>query len=179
MGKVYRYRAHVRWAQYFFPALLGIVLGLLGVTAWRLHLKTPLTAGMGLFLAVAVTVLIVEFSLGWLVFYRLAGVSIELEDEALIYRTRRGILRLPFDQMLPLQFATLRYVGGWLKVRTEDRTVRITVVVDGISELVHELQAALDTHGRSDCYDSTRLFRFLKTAAFSDDSWDRAYAIFW
>lgn len=50
--------------------------------------------------------------------------------------------------------------------------------MENISEFVQELKAALDSRGLSSNYDSKKLFSFMKTAAASDQSWERLYAVF-
>ena len=115
----------------------------------------------------------------WYLYYRLAGVCIALEDDALVYRSRAGEERLPFDRLLSLASPSVRYAGGWLTARTEEKAVRIPVGVKGVGELLRGLKTALDARGLSDRYDRAQLFRFLKTAEFADQSWERVYGIFW
>jgi hypothetical protein len=50
--------------------------------------------------------------------------------------------------------------------------------MEGIGYFIQELKTALDSRGLSSHYDSQKLFGFMKTAAYSDQSWDRAYVVY-
>jgi hypothetical protein len=115
----------------------------------------------------------------WWLYWRLAGIAISLQPDALVYRHRGGEDRLPYERIGPLHFPSARYVGGWVALRSGEKTVRLTVVVEGIGALLRELKAGLDARGLSASYDRGRLFAFMKTAEFSDQGWERTYEVFW
>jgi hypothetical protein len=173
----YRYRKHLRWGQYVLPVFFG--LG--AVAPWvALLLVGSRQAAEGFVLVPLLSAVFLVLGVPcWWVYYRLAGVVITLDDEALVYRYRGGTKRLSYDRLAPLRFPSVRYVGGWMALRSGGDTVRLTVVVEGIGTLLQELKAALDARDLSDLYDQDQLFLFLKTAEYSDQSWQRAYEVFW
>jgi len=176
----YRYRKHVRWGQYFFPIASGVVVAAVWIVlASLLRFDSPGAQVILVLASLLSLVGLVTGALGWWLYYRLAGVAITVEDDALVYRYRGGAKRFPYDRLEPLRFPSVRYLGGWLALRSGGDTIRLTVVVEGIGALLRELKAALDVRGLSDRYDKDRLYRFMKTAEFSDQSWERIYAVFW
>ena len=179
--KEYRYRKHIRWGQYVLPALFGLI----GVSPWILILwlgLRPDSSGAQAVYVLAVLLTVLTVLVGapvWWLYWRLAGIAISLERDALVYRHRRGEDRLPYDRIGPLGFPSARYLGGWVALRSGEKTIRLTVVVEGIGALLRELKAALDARGLSASYDAKRLYAFMKTAEFSDQGWERTYEVFW
>ena len=177
----YRYRKHVRWGQYALPALFAFG----AIAPWIVVLAFGLRAdasGAHIVYVLAAVVTIVSVVIGapvWWLYWRLAGIAISLQPDALVYRHRGGEERLPYDRIGPLHFPSARYLGGWVALRSGEKTIRLTVVVEGIGALLRELRAALDARGLSASYDAKRLYAFMKTAEYSDQSWERVYETFW
>jgi len=176
MGKEYRYRKHIRWGQYaifiLFPLLFLFIFAIGGFFTWKTNstfISFPLTI-------MAAFLLIEGCFVGYL-YYRLARTVISIQDNILIYKYPGGEKRFPIETIY-LESASIRYVGGWLKIKANKQSIRITVVLEDISGFVQELKAALDNRQLSDHYDSHKLFGFLKTAISADQSWERAYPIF-
>jgi len=92
---------------------------------------------------------------------------------------RKGVTKIPFESIEKLEFPSVKYTGGWLKVVSKDETIRLTVVIEDIGDLLGELRGALDRAGLSDRYDRKRMFSFFKTAVFADLGWARLYRVFW
>jgi hypothetical protein len=177
----YRYRKHIRWGQYALPALFGFI----GVSPWILILwlgLRPDSSGAQAVYVLAVLLTVLTILVGapvWWLYWRLAGIAISLEPDALVYRHRRGEDRLPYDRIGPLHFPGAPYLGGWVALRSGEKTIRLTVVVEGIGALLRDLKAALDARGLSASYDAKRLYAFMKTAEFADQGWERTYEVFW
>jgi hypothetical protein len=180
VGREYHYRAHIRWGQWVLPvffaglAALPLVCRLVffGTLRGQSALATVVTAVFPLYIAL----------LGvpaWYFYYRLAAVRVSLDEEGIVYKHRGGTMKIPFESVSQLKFAAMRYMGGWIKIVSGGGSIRLTVVVDGIGAFLQELKTALDSRGLSDRYDSARFFRFLKTAEFLDQSWERLYSCFW
>ena len=158
MARIYRYRKHLRWGQYVVP----IFFGLAAVAPWvalaiLLRIGSPDAVAGFVVAPVLSFIFVVAAGPGWWMYYRLAGVAITLEDDAVVYRYRGGVKQLFYDQMEP-RWAFPRCVtpvAGWPFARGDD-TIRLTVVVEGIGALLQELKAALDARGLSDCYDQDR-----------------------
>ena len=100
-----------------------------------------------------------------------------MDDSGVIYKYRGGVKHLPFEN-LRIDSSSIRYTGGWLKLISGKDTLRLTVTMEGIGNFIQELKTALDDRGLSNQYDSQKLFSFMKTAAASDQSWERLYIVF-
>lgn len=178
--KEYRYRKHIRWGQYFIAGFFGCLI----VACWLLILFSFLAQGgvhpSDLSKACIITgVFGFEGWLLWLFYHRLAGMRFLIEENQVIYKTRKEDITVPFDDIQKLQFPSLKYLGGWVKIVSQKKDIRLTVVVEDIGSLIQELKAALDQRGLSDRYDQKKIFLFLKTATYTDQSWARIYRIFW
>ena len=186
MSKEYRYRKHIRWGQYLVPMFVGfLILAFWGALGFLMINRatqsttflSSFTTSLIVILSVTTFILLLEGGFGWYLYYRLAGVVVSIGEDAVIYKYRGGEKRLPFES-LRVESSSIRYTGGWLKLISGKDVVRLTVVVENIGEFVQELKAALDSRGLSSHYDSQKLFSFVKTAAYSDQSWERAYVVF-
>lgn len=116
---------------------------------------------------------------GWYVYYKLTGAEVSLHDGSVVYKARTGETRLPLERISCLEFPSVKYLGGWLRIVTPSSSIRLTVVLEGIDQFLLELKEALDANGLSDVYDRDRFFQFLKTSAYSDQSWARVYRLWW
>ncbi len=124
-------------------------------------------------------IFVVEGVLLWYLYYRLAGVRVVIENNAIIYRYRKGETKINFDKITKIRLPSIPYLGGWITIIAGKEKIRLTVVVSEIGDFVQTLKASLDKIGLADRYNESKLFLFLKTAVFSDQSWDRIYSIFW
>ena len=178
MGKEYRYRKHISWMQYALPIISFIFCIIVLLTFLRIpfftskpHLLLPLLIAFAFYTLFLCGIL-------WYPFYRLAGIRISVDEEAIVYKFRRGEKRIPFESISQLKFPSVRYTGGWVKIISQEHTIRLTVVVENIGDFLQELKNGLDKKGLSDLYDKAKLFNFLKTASYADYSWARLYMIF-
>jgi hypothetical protein len=180
VARPYRYRKHLRWGQYILPVFFGLgAVAPWGALLVLLRSGSPAADAGFVFAPVISAIFLAAGVPCWWLYYRLAGVVITLGDDALVYRYRGGTKRFPYDRLKPLCFPSVRYMGGWMALRSGGDTVRLTVVVEGIGTLLRELKAALDDRDLSDLYDQDQLFRFLKTAEYADQSWQLAYNFAW
>jgi len=179
VGKEYRYIKLIRWGQYVIPLFFGIGVILTGGPLVLLVLSDSAFSPALLPLLFLTPILVVEGVLFWYLYYRLAGISVSIGDEAIVYKHRRGKKRIPFDEITGLKFPSARYVGGWIKIISKNDTIRLTTAVENISDFLQELKASLDNRRLSDRYDRAQFFRFLKTAVYLGQSWARAYLVLW
>lgn len=178
---IYRYRPHVTWGLYIILAVFGFQL-LVAFVILAIILSTS-EIGAPATLVLLYIALVASFAaLGFLLrrfIYRMAGVRIRVEDGKLWYERRNGTAIVPLDAIERLEFPSIRYSGGWLKVVSSNETLQIMLVLQGIGNLLMELKEAMDRLGLQDRYDRRKFFNFYKTAVFSDQSLDRQCAIFW
>lgn len=181
MPHIYRYRKHIRWGQYVFPVIYTAIALVIIVFSVLLTLNLdPVFKLIALFLGGGFAL----FALGmggvaWYLHYKLAAVEVSIQDGAVVYKSRTAVTRLPLEEISCLEFPSVKYVGGWLRIVTPSNSIRLTMVIEDIDRFLLELKDALDANGLSDLYDRGRFFQFLKTAAFSDQSWERGYRIWW
>jgi hypothetical protein len=176
MNKEYRYRKHMYWGQYAILVYFGLFF--LFMLGFSVYFSLQSSFGfLGVIFAVGAFVFLAEGGLLWYLYYRLAGTSVSITADELIYKVRKSEKRYPLESIY-LEFASIKYAGGWLKIKTGKDTVRLTVVLKDIGGFLQELKTKLDNKQLSSHYDSHQLFGFLKTAIASDQSWDRAYSIY-
>lgn len=187
MSKVYQYRKHIQWGQYIIAVIFslfiaawvfgGVKLFLLSSTQDYLPSSYKIT--MLTIMACGMIVFIVEGFFLWYLYYRLAGVTVIIEDDAVIYRHRGGETRINFAKITKIGLPSIPYLGGWITVVAGKEKIRLTVVISEIGDFVQTLKASLDKIGLAERYNESKLFLFLKTAVFSDQSWGRIYSLFW
>lgn len=188
MSKVYQYKKHIQWGQYMIPAFFSILFVLymflmvtlsiycLPPSGW---VNSPITFTILFAVIFGGSIIVVEGFLCWYLYYRLAGVRITIENDGIIYQHRKGENRIDFDKITKIKLPSMRYVGGWITIVAGKEKIRLTVVVNEIGDFVQTLKASLDNAGLSNRYNESKLFRFLKTAVYSDQSWSRGYFLFW
>ncbi len=176
MNKEYRYRKYIYWGQFAILAFFGLLFILM--VGFSISFASQSSSGFfaGIFAVVAL-IFLVEGGFVWYLYYRLAGTSVSITDDELIYKVRKSEKRYPLETIY-LKFPHIKYTGGWLKIKTRKDTIRLTFVLDDISGFLKELKTKLDNKQLSSHYDSHKLFGFLKTAIAGDQNWDRAYSIF-
>lgn len=172
MKKEYRYRAHIRWGQYvifsFFLLLsLPFFIGAIFADSTAI-----------LNLTIAITFLAEGILLGFL-YHRLAVTRISFDEQGINWHRGRNRTHLSFEEISKLSFPSVSYLGEWIKIVSKNKKLRLTVVLENISGFLAELKSALDDRGLSERYDQTKFFKFVKTATYCDQSWERLYSFFW
>ncbi len=181
----YGCRKVIRCMQYVTPMIVGTGVVAVLVVEKSLVFQASVSRVLSdpilyLGFAGALLLLLAGGAAMWWVYYHFAGVTVALEENALVYRTRSDEKRLPFDdQMLIDTPHHLTYASGCLRIRSGDESIRVMFSLEGVGHLVRLLKAALDVRGLTQGYDRDRLFAFLKTAEFSDQSAQRFEAAFW
>lgn len=188
MSKVYQYRKHIQWGQYVIAIFFSVLIIFWIFIGVKFSFFSSPTSEpfFSRFQSVMLTMMVcggiifvVEGVLLWYLYYRLAGVRVVIENNAIIYRHRKGETRINFDKITKIGLPSIPYLGGWITIIAGKEKIRLTVVVSEIGDFVQTLKASLDKIGLADKYNESKLFLFLKTAVFSDQSWDRIYSLFW
>ncbi len=186
MSKTYQYKSHIRWGQYIFFVfiLLAIFLAVnIGIAAYNLRLafnpSSPISILDILIMSSLGLILIAEATALWYIFYRMAGVKLILNEHSVIYKHRNGEKKIDFEKVTKIKLPYIPYFGGWIMIIAGKDKIRLTVVLNEIGNFVLNLKASLDKLGLASRYDESKLFLFLKTAFYSDQSWERFYSIFW
>lgn len=183
MEKQYYYRKHIRYAQKTVPIVLGTLIGLYIIVAAIFLIFTDVMENVEILIfllagAFLSFIFAIEGVFIWLFFRRFTKVNVTLTDDFIIYKNIKGKTRIAIDQILKLEFPSIKYTGGWIKIIYPGGNIRLTVVLERIGDFIKELKTNLDSKGKQNTYDAKAMFSFYKTAEFSDQSWDRIYEIF-
>jgi len=187
MNKVYQYRKFIQWGQYIFPAVCAIFAAFwafMGVALYSLRSmstrsSSPFQSGILVTTLCTAIIFVIEGIVIWYLYYRLAGVRVIFEDDSLIYKHRTGEMKIYFTGITKIGLPSIPYVGGWITINAGKEKIRLTVAIEEMADFVQTLKASLDKNGLANRYEEAKLFGFLKTAVFADQSWDRIYVIFW
>ncbi len=165
------------------PIILGIFAAIFIIAIAVLFIFTntinPAVQFFVIFIGIFVTAIFaLEAVILWVFLGRFVKISVTLKDDFIIYRNVKGVTEIPIDQIQQLEFPSIKYTGGWLKVKYPGGNIRLTVVLERIGDFLKELKTILDRKGMQNVYNRKAMFSFYKTAEFSDQSWDRMYEIF-
>ena len=178
----YIYRKHLRepWRVFLTLGLIVMITYIIIATGVTLtgEIEDKLLMGLiflviGIFLAV---MLCVEFLILYFVaFRRFKKIHVILTEEALIYNNAKGETIIPYENVKALKFPSIKYLGGWIKIVHADGNVKLTVVLENIGDMVIGLKNKLDEKNLTKVYNDKKIYNFIKTAKYSDQSWERIY----
>lgn len=178
----YVYRKHLRQpARFFLTIGLMIILPYIIIMSMVI-LKSDIadkTALTLIFLLIGV-LLTVVISIESLFFYfvlyrRFKKIYIVLTEDGIIYNNARGEIGISYENIRALKFPSIKYTGGWIKIIHNNGNIRLTVVLENIGDMVKILKSRLDDRHISGVYDDKAIYKFFKTAKYSDQSWERIY----
>lgn len=171
----FRYRPHVKWFQYGIVVFVGLISVLPNTV---IAIRTGLDGDMSILaLSMALAMGVMTLVLFWL-FRTMASTRVTIDDNGIHYRNYRKDFTVGYDEISRLKFPSIPYLGGWIKIISDEPDIRLTVVLEDLDELVSILKEKLDATDNSASYDRDKLFTFYKTAGFSTRSWDRGYRFF-
>lgn len=178
----YIYRKHLRKPTKFFLAIIlmiiipyFIIASVVTLTATN---EDKIVMGViflliGIFIAILLSIelLIIYFVL----YKRFKKIYVVLTEEGIIYNNAGGEIRIPYENIKALKFPSVRYTGGWIKIIHGSGNIRLTVVLENIGDMVKSLKNKLDEKNMSNIYNDKAMYKFFKTAKYSDQSWERIY----
>lgn len=178
----YVYRKHLRepgkYLLFMMVLLLSIVIELGIIYGLKADIEER---GIIILVFLGITVMLAiilgsEFLiLYFLVFKKFKNVNVTLNDLGITYNNIKGSQFIPYESIQAIQFPSIKYIGGWVKIKSSGNTIRLTVVLEKIGEFINELKDKLDSKGMKDIYNEEKLYNFCKTAVYSDQSWERVY----
>lgn len=178
----YIYRKHLREPGKFFLGIILMfiisyfVIALEIVLANNIKDKILMSVIFLVIGVVAVILLSVEFLFIYFILYkRFKKIYVVLTEEEIIYNNAKGEIKIPYESIKALKFPSIKYVGGWMKIIHSNGNIRLTVVLQGIGDMVSNLKNKLDDKNISNVYSDKAIFNFIKTANYSDQSWERIY----
>ncbi|TYQ17747.1 UNVERIFIED_CONTAM: hypothetical protein Cloal_0115 [Acetivibrio alkalicellulosi] len=181
MEKQYFYRRHIRKIQKTLPIILGIFATIVIISSALIFTNTSYLAVQFfiVFIGISFTAtLALTAVISWVFLGRFVKISVTLKDNVIIYKNVKGVTEIPIDQIQHMEFPSIKFTGGWLKIKYPGGNIRLTVVLERIGDFLNELKTILDRKGMQNVYNRKAMFSFYKTAEFSDQSWDRMYEIF-
>lgn len=183
MEKEYQYRKHLREPKKFLAAMM--LLYLLGYSVFSaiLLLNSDQTVNLKstiiVFLVIGVimtAIISLEFIvIYYAVFRRFKKVNVRLAEDSIIYNNVKRKQEIQYSEITALKFPSIKYLGGWLNIKYKSGSIKLTVVLENIGDLLKTLKNKIDAEGKSGIYNEKKIFKFYKTAQFSDHSWARLY----
>jgi hypothetical protein len=180
--KEYVYRKHLREPIKFLLVIMVLLISMI----LEIGIISGLRADAGergiisaIFSVVAVVLFIIlglEFLfLYHIMFKKFKNIKVLLNDEGITYHNIKGTQFIDYKSIQAIQFPSIKYFGGWVKIKSSGQTIRLTVVLENIGEFVKELKEKLDERGLSNLYSDKKVYDFCKTGIYSDHSWGRLY----
>ena len=180
--KEYVYRKHLREPIKFLLVimvlLISTILEIGIISGVRVDARERLFV-FAIFAVIAVVLFIIvglEFlALYHIMFKKFKNIKVSLNDEGITYHNIKGTQFIDYKSIQAIQFPSIKYFGGWVKIKSSEQTIRLTVVLENIGEFVKELKGKLDERGMSNLYNDKKIYDFCKTGIYSDHSWGRLY----
>jgi len=168
----YHYRKHIKIHRNLNVVILGIFIIMFCFLAILIGEQS------GVFIIIAIVFTFVA-AMEWYFMSRFNKIRVSIDDEKIIYKNYKGEKILKFEDIDCIQFLTIKYSGGWIKIKSNEKTIRFTTVMKDIHKLSLEIKEQLDIRGLNHVYKDNRYKNFIKTSAYVDDSWERVYRIWW
>lgn len=182
MEKKYIYRKHLRKPikGFLIMGLLFIITYAICSVTMILSIKdidrTQLVQTILLVGIATVGIISLEFTFIYFIMYRrFKKIHFTLTEEGIIYNNAKGEIKIPYENIISLKFPSIKYTGGWVKIIHPNGKIRITVVLENIGDMIKTLKNKLDEKNMSNIYDEKGMYKFFKTAEYSDQSWERIY----
>lgn len=176
-------RKHLREPVKFFIVMgLMIFLPYFPVSSililTNLHMHNKLA--MALFVLIAgsleVSVITIAYlSLYFKVYKGYQYVHLILAEQGIIYSNARGEIRIPYESIRALEFASIKYRGKCIKIIHNYGNIKLTVAYENIGDMIKNLKNKLDEKNMSFVYNKETIYRFFKIAKYKDQSWERRY----
>ena len=127
MGKEYRYRRHLFWCQnYIIPIVFGMTILFMWVAVGVLSLASSAPSIDFVLDGISFTgVFLLQGLVLWYISYRLTGVRVSISEGAIKYKNRTGEIRIRPSEITKIQFPSIRYAGGWIKIISAENTIRL------------------------------------------------------
>ncbi|AOR23318.1 hypothetical protein [Clostridium taeniosporum] len=178
----YMYRKHLRYPIKYLVSIVGFILSIIIETFIISYLRSMQEDfisyfGIALIMILGFLILVIfEFLfLYFIMFRKFKNVSVQLTDLGIVYKNIKGTTFIQYEEIKSIQFPYIKYFGGWTKIKSNKKNIRLTVVLENIEQFMHDLKDILDKKNLSYVYDDKKLYNFRKTATYSDQSWERVY----
>lgn len=182
MNQTFIYRKHLRLPFRYlmliemsiFLGIVFLVLGFLVTEEQEIDVTDFLALGI-VVTGISLFMLIEMVLMYHLFLKRFRSISVTLTEDTLVYTNAKGQISISYEDIQKLEFPSIKYTGGWMKIIYGGGAIRLTVVLEHIGDFVHGLKEKLQEKNMEHVYNEKNMFSFYKTAVFSDESWDRVY----
>lgn len=174
--KEYRYRKHIRYFRNFMYATIILLVLVLVPLSVIFFIAEEL--GLAIACLIICGLLVLEELLFIKMYNRFLKVKVSLTEDAIVYTNAKGVTTIPYEAIDQIQFPSLKYLGGWIKIISGKDVIRLTVVIEDIAEFLLEFKEQLDAHELGHLYTDKHYRDFFKTSTYADMSWARMYRIF-
>lgn len=182
MSQTYVYRKHLRapFKTYLLMEVLmfsTILIMTLGLVITNNKLKEGILPYMiGIITLIMFAIITIELVIIYIIFVkRFRSISVELTDTAIVYKNSMGDTIIPYEDIQKMEFPSIKYTGGWVKIIHKTGNIRLTVVLENIGKFICELKEKMNERDMNYVYNKKKLFSFYKTAVFAEESWERIY----
>lgn len=177
MERVYEYRIHIKKMRTVIPVILIVVALILLLATIILAIVSGGEFAIVIFGGVFSIILLGEAFIIWVFYERFVKVRCQLTDEGIEYTNIKKTIYIPYNEIESIEFPSIKYFGGWVKITSAKETIRLTVVIKRIQDFVMELKKEVEKCDSIIKIKEKNYQGFLRTATFSDHSWERVYSI--
>lgn len=177
---MYKYRKHLRgtFLNYFIALVIFasfVFLSTYAIIMSEVSQISPIDLLVVFFIIICIfIVLLLELTLIYYLFLRrFKYINVTLTEEAVIYNKKNKKIIIPYDDIVSISYPSIKYAGGWMKIKYSKGKIRLTVALENIGDFMYQLKEILDKNGKSSVYNEKKSFSFFKTASFADESWER------
>ena len=171
----YRYRNHIKILR---NVGVGILIAF-SLILFTIMLLVSIEDQSLIPLLILPILMLVEGVFVWFFMGRFLKVKIAIDESNIIYTNHKGEAIIKFEDIEEIKFSSIKYLGGWMKIKTKDEQIRFTVVIKNVGQLLLDIKIHLDNKGIKSIYKEKGFTNFLKTSIYADESWDRLYGIWW
>lgn len=177
MERIYEYRVHIKKMKKVIPIILVVTAIAQFVILIGIQIFTGFNAGLIGFSLVLAIILTSEAVFINLFYGRFVKVNCRLTEEGIVYTNIKKTITMPYEEITEIEFPSIKYTGGWVKIKSAKETIRLTVVIESIQDFLRELKNEIDSRDLSIKLKEKNYRSFLRTATYSDHSWQRVYQI--
>lgn len=172
----FKYLPHVKWWPFAVVVFYLLLLGpeaANAVRAWLAGESIPLFASIMLLLLL----LFGPYGVWaiWDGYARSSGRFI-VDDDSIRYSKDGQDVRLPFDEIVALQFPS--FFSPKMKIKSRDREISVAGDLEDLTGLLVLVKYKLGEAGNPAVYDREEFYRFYEKAAYISQYWERTYRWF-
>ncbi len=157
----YAYRRHISYLRKSIPYLLGSLY-----TFTILVFILNILFGLSFLRFMTIFSFALSFGLtigcipNWFLLKRFQKVHVTLMNDHIVYENIKEKTIIPINEISDIKFPSIKYTGGWIKIISPNKTIRLTVVLENIGDFMVRLKDSLE-HQMQLSYMMKKVFQFL------------------